>query len=102
MNLIRKPLKVNIASGATLGPAKIAQLNLNGEQQNFTHNFIVCTKLKQHLILGLDFAERYKISIDWDINGKIVSKIQSQEESLFFEDEKLWTTDDSFIKNINS
>ena len=43
-------------------------------------NFVVCAKLKQHLILGLDFAQRYKIRIDWD---KIISKMQRQEDSLF-------------------
>ena len=34
----------------------------------------MCTELKQHLILGLDFAQRYKIGIDWDINGKLFLK----------------------------
>ena len=63
IDLIRKPLKVNIASGATLGPIGIAPLHLNIEEQNFTHNFIVCTKLKQNLILGLHFAQRYKTGI---------------------------------------
>ena len=48
----------------------IAPLDLNIEQK-FTHNFIVCTKLKQHFILGSDLAQRYKISIDWDINAKL-------------------------------
>ena len=56
INLMRKPLKVNTASGATLSPIQIAPLDLNLEEQNFTHNIIVCTKLKQHLILGLDSA----------------------------------------------
>ena len=46
INLIRKPLKVNTTSRATLGPIGIAPLDLNIEEQNFTHNFIVCTKLK--------------------------------------------------------
>ena len=69
--MIRNPLKVNTASGPTLGPTGIAPLDLNIEEQNFTHNFIVCTKLKQHLILGLDFAQRYKIGINLDKNGKL-------------------------------
>ena len=65
-------MKVNTASRATLGPIGIAPLDLNIETQNFlTHNFIVCTKLKQNLILGLNFAQRYKIGIYWDINGKL-------------------------------
>ena len=28
-------------------------------------------KWKQHLILGLDFAQRYRLGIDWDMNGKL-------------------------------
>ena len=71
INLIRKPLKVNTTSRATLSLIGIAPLDLSIEDQNFTHNFIVCTKLKQHLILGLSFAQRYKTHIDWDINGKL-------------------------------
>ena len=57
---------MNTASGATLGPIGVPSFDFNLEEQNFTHNFIVCTKLKQHLILGLNFAQRNKISIDWN------------------------------------
>ena len=71
MNLIRKPLRINTVIGATLGPIGIAPLDMNIEEQNSTHNFVVCTKLKQHLILGQDFVQRYKIGIDWDIKGKL-------------------------------
>ena len=62
ISLIRKPLKVNTANRAILGPIGIAPLDLNIEQ-NVTHNFIACTKLKKTLNLGLDFAQGYKISI---------------------------------------
>ena len=71
INLVRKLLKVNTTGRATLGPIGIGHLDMNIEEQNFTHNFIVCIKLKQNLILGLNFAQRYKIGIDWDINGKL-------------------------------
>ena len=64
VNMNRKPLKVSNACVATLGPIGIAPLELNIDDQNFGHNFIVYTKLKQHLILGLDFAQRYRIGID--------------------------------------
>ena len=57
INLIRKPLKLNTASGGTSGPIGIAPLDLNIEQY-FAHNFTMCTKLKQHLILGLELAQR--------------------------------------------
>ena len=57
-------------SRATLGPIGIAPLELNIDDQNFTHNFVLYTALKQHLILELDFAQTYRTRIDWDRNGK--------------------------------
>ena len=57
--------------GATLGLIGTASLELNLDYQKFMHNFIVCTKLKEHLNLGLDFAKRYKIGIGWYIYGKL-------------------------------
>ena len=62
---------MNTASGATLGPIGISPLDFNIEEQNSAHNFIMCTKLKQNLIVGLSFVQRYKIGIYWDINGKL-------------------------------
>ena len=62
---------MNTTSQATLGPIGIAPPDGNVDEQNFMYNFIVCTKLKQNLILGLDFTQRYKIGINWDINGKL-------------------------------
>ena len=50
VNMIKKPLKVDTASRATLGPIGITLLELNISDQNFADNFIVCTKLKQRLI----------------------------------------------------
>ena len=41
INLIRKLLKVNTMSGASLGPIGIAPLDLNKEDQHFTHNICV-------------------------------------------------------------
>ena len=62
--MIRKSLNVNTVSGPTLGPIEIALLDLNIDDQNFMYNFVVCTKLKQHLILWLNFAERYRIGME--------------------------------------
>ena len=67
IKMIKKPLKVNTAGGATLGPIGIALIEVSIDDHNFVHNFIVCTQLKKHLILGLDFTQRYRIGIDWDI-----------------------------------
>ena len=68
--MIKKPLKVNTASRAILGPIGIAPLGLNINDQNFVHNFIVCTKSKDHLISGLDFTQRYSLGKDWGMYGK--------------------------------
>ena len=46
VNMIKKPLKVNTASGGMLGPIGIAPLELNIDDQNVVHNFIMCMKLK--------------------------------------------------------
>ena len=50
-------MKVNTFHGTTLGPIGIAPLDLNIDDQIFMQNFIACTKFKQHLILGLEFAQ---------------------------------------------
>ena len=42
------------------------------------HNFIICTKLKQPLILRLDFAQRYRIGIDWDIYGTLFLRCEGK------------------------
>ena len=49
-------MKVNTAN--RLGPIGIASLDLNTEEQNFTHNFIVCTKLKQHFNFSPGFCSK--------------------------------------------
>ena len=67
--MIQKSLKVNTASGTTLGPIGITSLELNIDDQICVHNFIICTKLKQPLIMGLNFAQRYQIGMDWDMYG---------------------------------
>ena len=41
--MIKKLLKVNTVSGATLGPIGIFPLELSIDDQNFVHNFIACT-----------------------------------------------------------
>ena len=93
INQIRKPLKVNTTNGATLGPIRIAPLDLNIDEHNFKHNFIVCTKLKQNLILVLNFAQRYKIVIDWDINGILFLRCKGKRmtTSLKTNDSGQWT-----------
>ena len=45
VTMIKKPLKVNTASGGTLGLIGIAPLKLNIDNQNFAHNSVACTKI---------------------------------------------------------
>ena len=61
-----KILHVNTASGTTSGPLGLMPLIMNTEEHSFKHNFIICMKLKQTFIIGLDFAQRYKVDVDWD------------------------------------
>ena len=38
----------------------------------------MCTKLKQHLILELDFTQRYRIGIDWEMYGKFFLRCEGK------------------------
>ena len=71
VDIIRKTQRVNTVTGTTLCPIGIAHLAMNIEEHNFQHNFIICTKLKQPLIIELDFAQRYKLGVDWDTSGTL-------------------------------
>ena len=42
-------------------------LEINNKQ--LKHMFIMCQNLKQALLFGMDFAQNYRIGIDWDHNG---------------------------------
>ena len=91
--MMKKTLKVNSASGATLGPEGIAPLELNIDDQTFVHNFVVCAKLKKHLILGLEFAQRYRIGIYWDMYGKLFLRCEDKKIATFMKTNDLeqWT-----------
>ena len=41
------------------------------EEHGFKHNFIICTKLKQPSIIGLDFVQRYNLTDKQETNEKI-------------------------------
>ena len=71
VDIIRKTLRVNTTSGTTLSTMDIDHLTMNIEEHNFKHNFLICTKLKQSLIIGLDFVQRYKLGVDWDTSGML-------------------------------
>ena len=77
VNVITKTLWVNTASGTTPGPLGIAHLTMNIEEHSFKYNFIICTKLKH--ILGLEFAQRYKLGVDWDASGTLCLSLDGWE-----------------------
>ena len=56
VHITKKALQVSTDSRTTLGPIGLAQLTMNKEEHSFRHYFIVCTKLKQPLIIGLDLG----------------------------------------------
>ena len=39
---------------------------------------MIYTKLKQLLIIGLDFAQRYKLSVGWDTSGTFYLQLDRQ------------------------
>ena len=59
VDIIRKTLLVHTGIGITLGLIGIVHLTMNIEEYSFKHNFIICTKLKQYLIIGPNFSQRY-------------------------------------------
>ena len=67
VNIIKKALQVNTANGTSLGPVGLVQMTMKIEEHSFRHNFNMCTKVKQHLIIGLDFAQRCILGYFWTI-----------------------------------
>ena len=64
--MIKKHLKVGQAYGTSLGPNGLVRLLIEINNNHFEHLFIVCQNLKPPLLFGMDFAQCYKIGIDWD------------------------------------
>ena len=59
---------VNQASGGSIGAIGTMDITCKIKNRTFKHKFIVCSALKAQMILGLDFAQTYRIGIDWDNN----------------------------------
>ena len=59
---------VKQASGGSIGAVGTIDIICKIRNRTFKHKFIVCTALKAQMILGLDFAQTYRIGIDWDSN----------------------------------
>ena len=78
---------MSTASGMTLGSIGILPLIPDVDKHSFVHKFILCTKLKQSQLIGLDFAQRYKIGLDVNAYGTLFllhegkKKVTSKEKS---------------------
>ena len=57
---------VKQASGSSIGAKGTVDIAFRIQDKPFKHKFIVCSALKTEIILGLDFAQTYRIGIDWD------------------------------------
>ena len=70
---------MNTASGTTLGPiGGLVSLTLDINDQTFVQILIICKKMKQPLIMGLDFSQRYKLDIDWDAYGTLFLRYKGE------------------------
>ena len=67
--MTKKHLKVGQADGTSLGPKGLVRFLIEINNNHFEHLFIVCQNLKQPLLFGMDFAQHYKIGINWDHTG---------------------------------
>ena len=56
-----KARTVNQASGSSIGAIGMMEITCTIRNHSFKHKFIVCSILKARMILGLDFAQTYRI-----------------------------------------
>ena len=73
---------MHITSGTTLGPIGITPLELTIEDQILLHNFVICAKMKQPLILGLNLSQIYRIGIDWDMYRTLFLRHESKNQKI--------------------
>ena len=67
--MTKKHLRVGQADGTRLSPKYLVRLLIEINDNHFEHLFIVCPNHKQPLLFRMDFAQCYKIGIDWDHTG---------------------------------
>ena len=67
--MTKKHLRVSQTDGTSPGQKGLVRLLLKINDNHFEHLFIVCQNLKQPLLFIKDFAQCYKIGIDWDHTG---------------------------------
>ena len=63
-------LRVGQMDSTSLCPKGAVKVILEINNKQFKHIFIVCQNLKQPLQFGMDFAQNYRLGIDWDLRYK--------------------------------
>ena len=66
-----------MTSRTTLGLIGIVPLTLDIKNHTFIQNFIICKKLKQPFLVGLDSAQNTKIGVDLDTYGTLFLRYES-------------------------
>ena len=67
--MVEMQLQVGHVDGTSLCPKGVVKVMLEINTKQFEHMFIMCQNLKQPLLFCMNFAENYRIGIDWDHNG---------------------------------
>ena len=71
-------LKVTTASGESIAPVGMIECPFTIGEKNFSHNFIICEKMRRPMILGFDFLMRHRIGTGWCPEGKFMLQSQNQ------------------------
>ena len=72
--MAKMSLQMNTAIRTTLDPIDRVHLLLDISDHTFIYNFIICKKLKQPFIVGLDLLQCYKFGVDWHAYGTLFLK----------------------------
>jgi len=62
-------LSVKNASGKSMEPEGVLEKEITIGGKTFKHQFIVCKGMTSSVLLGLDFASKYKVGSDWTSDG---------------------------------
>ena len=78
--VVEMQLWVGQVDGTNLCPKGIVKVTLEINEKQFEHTFIMYQNLTQPLLFGMDFAQNYRIGIDWNHNS--VSYVRHQDRKL--------------------
>ena len=67
--MTKKHLRVGHTDGTSLDPKGLVRILIKINENHLEHLFIVCQNLIQPLLFRMDFAQHYKIGINWNHTG---------------------------------